>query len=371
MAIALLGLLVPGVAHAAPPPNDDFDRAAPIGTLPFSTTQPAEEATSADDDPSHCYSSHHSVWFTYTARADGVVTASTAGSGYDTTLSAHTGTRGALTQVGCNDEAEGTSQSRVDIPVVAGVSYHFAVSAYRAGSAGSLTFSVAERATPAPANDAFAGAEPVTALPHAVDAAELSAATAEPAEPSSECGPTTQSLWYAVTLPVTTPVTLSPSTAGARFEVYTGPAIGSLTAIGCARFGSLTFRATAGTTYHVRLTTDYADPAPMRFVIGVARPIVPRFSHYPITPSTLSDVTFYDFTEVPDASGPFTTRWDFGDGTSGEGDHPQHRYAADGDYRVTLTVSAEDGREGTTSKVVRVRTPAVTAFTAAGGLDVA
>ena len=47
--------------------------------------------------------------------------------------------------------------------------------------------------------------------------------------------------------------------------------------------------------------------------------------------------------------------WDFGDGsplgTSGE-----HRYSTDGDYTVTLTSTAPDGRTATTSQIVQVRT---------------
>jgi PKD repeat protein len=69
------------------------------------------------------------------------------------------------------------------------------------------------------------------------------------------------------------------------------------------------------------------------------------------------DIGFYDYTEVPDVSTDLTTRWDFGDGTTAEGTvRPHHRYAADGDYTVTLTHNTGDGRSATTSRVVRVRT---------------
>ena len=34
-AVAVLGVLTPGVAHAAPPSNDDFDSSTAITALPF------------------------------------------------------------------------------------------------------------------------------------------------------------------------------------------------------------------------------------------------------------------------------------------------------------------------------------------------
>ncbi|MEV8443586.1 PKD domain-containing protein [Actinosynnema sp. NPDC051121] len=357
--LGLLGLLVPGVAYAAPPANDDFDQAVPVTTPSFTTTQSAVEATQGADDPTTCYGFHHSVWFTYTAPADGVLTATTAGSGYDTVLSAFTGSRGSLSQVGCNDDAAGTPQSRVEFPVVTGTRYHFMVSAYRSGSVGSLTFSVTGPGTPAPANDAFADAEPVTSLPRAADV-DLSTATAEPGEPGSVCGQSPKSVWYAVTLPATTPVTLSPSTPDGRLTVYTGPAQANLTEVGCTWSGAMTFRADAGTTYSVRLTAGTEGASAMRLLMDVAHPIRAAFSHDPETPSTFVDTEFRNTSTVPDVTTPVTVQWDFGDGTTGTGPAARHRYRVDGDYTATLTVAAGDGRTATTSQVVVVRTHDVT-----------
>jgi len=57
----------------------------------------------AADDPS-CAGREATVWYAYTPAEDTLVEASTLGSDYPTTISAYTGTRGALSQVACGDE---------------------------------------------------------------------------------------------------------------------------------------------------------------------------------------------------------------------------------------------------------------------------
>jgi large repetitive protein len=62
-----------------------------------------------------------------------------------------------------------------------------------------------------------------------------------------------------------------------------------------------------------------------------------------------------------------TYNWDFGDGTTGTGATPQHTYADNGNYVVTLTVSDPAGAEATATTAVTVfnLAPAVNAFTGA------
>ena len=77
------------------------------------------EATSAVDDPS-CFGNDTSVWYAFTPVVSGSITAETFGSDYDTTLSAYTGTQGALTQLTCNDDAGAGLLSQIRFPVAAG-----------------------------------------------------------------------------------------------------------------------------------------------------------------------------------------------------------------------------------------------------------
>lgn len=48
--------------------------------------------------------------------------------------------------------------------------------------------------------------------------------------------------------------------------------------------------------------------------------------------------------------------WNFGDGNRATGQYVTHQYAADGDYPVRLTVRSSDGRVGSTTTTIMVRT---------------
>jgi hypothetical protein len=127
---------------ASAPVNDDFDAAVSVPGLPFGDAQDTQCATPAFDDPS-CIGSGPSVWYRYTPATSHRVSADTFGSTYDTTLSAYTGPRGALSQIACNDDT-GSLQSRIDFDVVAGQTYHIMVGAFGSGPGGGLQFSMAE-----------------------------------------------------------------------------------------------------------------------------------------------------------------------------------------------------------------------------------
>jgi hypothetical protein len=126
---------------AAPPLNDDFGVPIVIGGVPFTNTQTTTKATTAADDP-FCAAASHTVWYAFTPAADMRVEINTFGSDYDTTLSVHTGTRGALTQIACNDNSGGASQSRVRFDAVAGVTYWVMAASYYYSSGGHLVLNV-------------------------------------------------------------------------------------------------------------------------------------------------------------------------------------------------------------------------------------
>ncbi|WP_447008667.1 PKD domain-containing protein [Saccharothrix sp. DSM 118769] len=345
---ALLGLLVPGVAQAAPPANDDFDQATPITALPFSAEQSVTDATFAADDPYGC-GYDDTVWFAYTPAEDGHVTASTAGD-YDTVLGAYTGTRGSLSQVACNDDSGGTTRSVVNLSVRAGTTYHFAVASYSSHDGTALTFTVVPGEVPA--NDDFADATPVPALPFEV-AADTTFAGPEPGEPGGGCGTPGKSVWYRLAVAETGSVSISGTSYYGTLSAFTGTSPTDLAEVRCTYgSGPLTFRAAAGTTYHVRL----GDAGPSRLRFATAQPVRADFGYSPSAPSTASHVNFYDQSSDPANGGQLTHHWDFGDGTTHSGYYAQHRYAADGDYTATLTVTTADGRTDSESKAVGVRT---------------
>ena len=150
-----------------PPPNDDFDTATEVLSLPSTATQDTRTATVAPDDP-YCYGRDASVWFAWTAPSAMRVEADTLGSGFDTTLSVYTGSRGSLTTLACNDNADGTTQSQVRFDAVAGTTYFFMVSAYPfPGQGGPLSFQVKEGPPPlsiAPSVFRFGKVTPTTGV---------------------------------------------------------------------------------------------------------------------------------------------------------------------------------------------------------------
>jgi hypothetical protein len=94
--------------------------------------------------------STHTVWYAYTPQANLRVDANTFGSSYDTTISAYTGSPGALTQIDCNDDAQG-AQSQVIFDVTAGQTYYIMVGAFDSSAGGDLTLTLRQAPPPPPA----------------------------------------------------------------------------------------------------------------------------------------------------------------------------------------------------------------------------
>jgi hypothetical protein len=147
LAALAVTLLSVAPAVAAPPANDDFDSAVAITALPFEATQDTAEATRAADDPECVDGDGHTVWYSFTPSADVDVVVDTFGSDYDTTLSAWTGTRGALSQVACNDDFQ-SLQSRIAFTANAGVTYHLMVGSFLDSPAGTLVLHAQELPPP-------------------------------------------------------------------------------------------------------------------------------------------------------------------------------------------------------------------------------
>jgi len=77
----------------------------------------------------------------------------------------------------------------------------------------------------------------------------------------------------------------------------------------------------------------------------------------PSNPFKGDDVTFT--ASVSGGVAPFTYAWTFGDGGSGTGDSPTHRYSSDGSKNIRLTVTDADDRTGATSTSVTVQSDPV------------
>jgi PKD repeat protein len=176
------------------------------------------------------------------------------------------------------------------------------------------------------------------------------------------CASTTEgkSVWYAFTPSESGSV--STASASAWFSTlvaaYTGDSLTNLIEVGCSAWGKwLTFHVAAGTTYYFQARGVDNDGGPLQFFLGVAPPIVASFTFYPDDPTVFDTIQFYDWSSDPVGAGIQSWAWDFGDGSIATGCCPTtHRYAADGDYTVQLTVTTVDGRTASTSQTVTVRT---------------
>jgi PKD repeat protein len=354
--VAAIGLPTAAQADTAPA-NDSFAGATVITSVPYSTTEDTSQATWDSTDPSGC-SSNGSVWFSFTPSSDMTLKADASGSSYTTGVSAWTGTQGSLNLVSCGESWDG---SKVTFSANAGTTYYFMVGqCCGAGSAGggSLHFSVSQVLPPG--NDNFSNATSIGGLPFA-DTQDLTVATTESGEPVPACyGANYGSVWYSFTPQTTQSVTATVDQYGAQITAYTGSSLSSLSEVGCtygAYYGPLTFRAQAGTTYYFQVANWYGSGlGAVTFHLDVAPNPIAQFSYNPGDPSSFDTTHFYDYSYDPGGLRFSSWAWDFGDGATSTDQNPTHRYAADGDYTVSLTATTSDGRTDSTSQVVQVRT---------------
>lgn len=360
-------VVTPATAHAETPSNDDFGSPATVSALPFRATQDVTDATAASDDPKSCYSQiRWSVWYSYTAPADGLVRAlpSGSGSGARPFVAVYTGDRGALTQVpgACAQYNNGPSAT---FPVTAGQTYHIMLFQDYYGVPGPVTLDLAAVA-PSP-NDDFAAATPAT-VPGTYSG-DLTRASAEPGEAMPTCNPgADHSVWFRYTPDRTRSISVEArSRWSPSVTVYRGATRDALSEVDCVPAGSgnkrPVFTATAGQQYWIRIADDAEGASWYDMRLTTAPALTPSAYLQPGTPSVFDDVSFSpyagDSLGRPLVSGELR----FGDGASVTftGNTPvTHRYAADGDYRVEISATTDDGRTGTGVQTVHVETHDVT-----------
>ncbi|MEU8299008.1 PKD domain-containing protein [Micromonospora sp. NPDC048909] len=358
IAVAFTGvitLLVVGqtAAHAAPV-NDDYSAAIAVETLSFTTTIDTRGATADPTDPTGCHN-NASVWFSFTPARDGRIRAHTIGNDYEAALSAWTGEQGALTQVACHYD-NGGQYGQVSFAVTAGTTYHFMVGACCGDGGtggGTLRFSLDQ--FEAPANDDFADAIPVGALPYS-NSQDYRGATGETGEPRP-CAPASHTGWYSYTPTTTRSVTARTNPGHAGVTAYTGSALNQLSLVACSPLYSyqpLTFVAQAGRTYLFQVGSD--GSAEHAFQLDVAPQPTAEFYHYPSEPSSYDQISFSSSAWDSAGLGISSYAWDFGDGTTSTEANPVHRLGTDGDHTVRLTAETPDGRSASVSHVVQVRT---------------
>jgi PKD domain len=349
-----LALGLPSSALAASPANDDFANATVIdpSALPFSDSVDNTTATTEFNENTGC-GIEHTVWYSFTPSANEALSLDTFGTTFfDPEIAAYKQTGSGLAGlafINCQNF------SPLLFNVQAGTTYYI-----QAGDrfSGGGTLVVNLHAIPPPANDDFEAAAPISSVPFSATL-DLTGATFQTGEPNPSCSfePVPQgSVWYAFTPTTTNSYTMNTTSASffPQLAVYTGNSLATLTQVACG--DATTFRATAGTTYYIQLVNEVGTPSPITFNLFVAPPIQMGFSLNPSDPSTLDTVQFFDLSSDPGGVGINSMTWNFGDGATATGCCPTHRYAADSDYTVELTDTTVDGRTGSISQAVHVRT---------------
>jgi PKD repeat protein len=357
--VRLIGALLIGCAttaapaNASPPDNDGFAAATAITGLPFSAAIDLTEATTEPSEPFGCASIQGNVWYRLTAPSAESIRVTLTTSDSQLWAAAYRDTGGGITGLQAIAQCIYANQPAV-ISVAGGDTVYLQVN--RGFYATALTATLSVELVGPPANDAFVDAAPVSALPFH-SSVDTSGATVEPGEPSLCTPPASEkTVWYVYTPTVSRSVI---ATIGAPepygIAVYTGSSLAGLTQLGCQYGFPLAVQVQAGTTYYFQLGLSGGRGAQLQFNLDVAPPPVASYYFYPFDPSVFDSVSFNSQSYDP-ASSPLTQSWDFGDGSSASGPYQQHRYTADGDYQVTLTVTTADGRQASANQTVSVRT---------------
>lgn len=248
-------------AFADPPPNDNFANAQIISGTTDSATGTNVDATKELGEPGLGNTYDHSVWYRWQAPATLCMNFNTVGSGFDTALFVYTGTMlSDLQLVVSNDDIvlDANNRSSVAFNATANATYYFQIAGYSGGTGDiqlNWTFAGA-----GPANDNFAGAQPIAGTSGAAFG-NSSAATKECGEPSHGMG-AGRSVWYRWVAPSSLNMTFT--TDASDYDtllcVYTGSTLETLKAIICnddnstsqnGVYSTVKFDATAFTTYWV------------------------------------------------------------------------------------------------------------------------
>ncbi|HYI21307.1 MAG TPA: fibronectin type III domain-containing protein, partial [Candidatus Limnocylindrales bacterium] len=186
--------------------------------------------------------------------------------GTDGSAAALVDTQAGLTEVGCATETADTT-----FAALAGETYYLQLGGPATSDSGTLALAAAADA----ANDDFANALAIDALPYA-DTRDTTTSHLEPEEPLPSCAPGTppyNSTWYRFEAAADTGVQIQATGHPTRIGIYTGATLGNLDEVACLGGMTEDSRVTfsEGTTYfvqvvgvggsgHLSLTVEEAPP---------------------------------------------------------------------------------------------------------------
>jgi hypothetical protein len=293
--------LVPAVAMAAAPANDNFaDREVLTGALPIEVTRSNVEAAKEEGEWISPFAAGHSVWFEWEAEEDGFVTIGACEDEFPTIVGIYTGTEiNQLTPAVDGNDGEGPgcpyTQRQFTFKAVSGTDYVIAVDgnafylpeAPKPVTEGEILLQIEK--TPPPPNDDFEDAQ---LLPGEISeepggdrfyfAHTLGhnwTATTEAEEPFHGTG-SGASVWYSWTAPETAKYTFGGPCCGAglNWSLYSGDSFGELNE-NLSATGGAQFEATAGTNYRIAvygtLDPETEEPAMGSFGFLISAVLAP------------------------------------------------------------------------------------------------
>jgi len=208
------------------PSNDDFVARARIVGTAATVTGDNTLATAEPGEPDHAgFPAAHSLWWTYTASADGVVMLDATASSFPASLDVYTGNQ--LTALTEAISTSSLTESAVRFQVTAGQTYQIAVDGPN-GQTGTIYLRLSF--APLPPNDNFEQRQQLGGSMIAIKA-NNSGATRQAGEPNHSGTPGCASLWWTWTAPENGAFTLSATdTAGENMlvGVYTGSSLTNL-----------------------------------------------------------------------------------------------------------------------------------------------
>ncbi|MDJ0662712.1 MAG: Calx-beta domain-containing protein, partial [Crocosphaera sp.] len=251
-------------ATSTAPINDNFANRSQLTGDNVTATGTNSGATAETGEPNHAAVSTpiNSVWWRWTATANGEVILSTDGSDFDTTLGVYTGNSVSnLTTIASNDDVEQgvIRTSLLSFSAIAGTTYQIAVDGWD-NETGNINLGL-DFTPNNPINDNFANRSQLTGDNVTVTGTNIGA-TGETGEPNhADVSTPINSVWWRWTATADGDVTLS--TDGSDFDttlgVYTGNSVSNLTTIvsnddvkpGEIRSSIVTFSVVSGTTYQI------------------------------------------------------------------------------------------------------------------------
>ncbi len=268
---------------AAPPANDNFQKASVLSGPSVKIVGSNLDATAEENESQHMgQPATKSVWWSWTAPANGHVKIDTVGSTFDTIIAVYQNllrpnqeiqVKGAvdfvhlpenspspihlLSKIAEDDESGGQSTSKVSFSTIAGTTYHFAVDG-RYGVGGVLNLNLDLSESPRPANDDFLSATSIGGAPVRVSL-DTSSSSAEGNEPRHAGQAAARSVWWYWTPDVTGPVRIT--TAESDFDtilaVYTGSTLQNLRKVASnddsagGKTSAVEFPASKGNVYYI------------------------------------------------------------------------------------------------------------------------